>query len=461
MLETLQAPLAQARCDRDGVLFEASEPLAGLQRRCGGEMPGPLAIPELLELVRKVTRFGFRLSRQVHAIDGDNAVKAWVDVEPQFDEADGALSHCLIRVLSWQSTPAPREDEVATARKRSEIDRLLAEFTARLDEDQRLLSVEADAPDLEQAVHEMTAGIGLSWLEFAEIDGKVTGNAPHWRLLDGSTCRLPGSERNWRVRLEPLGAGTTRPSGYILYLSAETVLQEAVTIENASRANEPPASIGRDLAPVLRQPITRIIANAETIRTRLAGPIADEYSDYARDIASAGQHLLALIDDLGDLEVVEAEDFTTTPEAVDLAEIARRAAGILSVRARERGINIVVPQKGETEPATGEFRRVLQILLNLLGNAVRYSPEGSEVWLCLDREEGYARVTVADQGAGLNDEEQDKVFEKFERLGRSGDGGSGLGLYISRKIARVMGGDLTVESAPGQGARFTLSVPVT
>ena len=71
----------------------------------------------------------------------------------------------------------------------------------------------------------------------------------------------------------------------------------------------------------------------------------------------------------------------------------------------------------------------------------------------------HACVTVADQGQGLSDEQQRKVFEKFERLGRSGDGGSGLGLYISRRLARAMNGELTVESAPGQGARFTLTLP--
>ena len=223
------------------------------------------------------------------------------------------------------------------------------------------------------------------------------------------------------------------------------------------------AAIGRDIAPVLRQPIARIIANAETIRTRLAGPLADKYSDYAADIATAGQHLLALIDDLADLEVVEAEQFTTAPDAIDLADVARQAVGILGVRAHERGIAIDAPRHDESLPAIGEFRRVLQVLLNLIGNAIRYSPEGSQIWVRLEgpSELGVktAQVTVADQGQGLSVEQQAKVFDKFERLGRGGDGGSGLGLYISRKLARAMDGELTVESAPGQGARFTLSLP--
>ena len=102
---------------------------------------------------------------------------------------------------------------------------------------------------------------------------------------------------------------------------------------------------------------------------------------------------------------------------------------------------------------------VAQVLLNLLGNAIRYSPEGSGVWLRVEQDGARARVIVADQGQGLDDEQQARVFGKFERLGRSGDGGSGLGLYISRRLAEAMGGSLTVESARGQGARFILDLP--
>ena len=80
------------------------------------------------------------------------------------------------------------------------------------------------------------------------------------------------------------------------------------------------------------------------------------------------------------------------------------------------------------------------------------------MWIRLDREGRRATVTVADQGRGLSDAERSRVFDKFERLGRGGDGGSGLGLYISARLARAMEGELSVESAPGQGARFTLEL---
>ena len=180
---------------------------------------------------------------------------------------------------------------------------------------------------------------------------------------------------------------------------------------------------------------------------------------HAVDLAAAGQHLLALIDDLSDLEIVESDDFVTAPDRIDLGNVARQACGILGVRAREKGIELSAPPNGESQLAIAEFRRVLQVLINLINNAIRYSPEGSQVWVRLDRIGQRAMVTVADQGHGIDEDQQAKIFEKFERLGRSGDGGSGLGLYISRRIARAMDGDLTVESARGQGARFTLSVP--
>jgi len=157
--------------------------------------------------------------------------------------------------------------------------------------------------------------------------------------------------------------------------------------------------------------------------------------------------------------MVEGEDFSPAPDQIDLADVARRAAGILGVRARERGIELDAPKIGEKVPAIGEFRRVLQILLNLVGNAIRYSPEGAAVWIRAEVDEGRARVCVADQGEGLSEDEITRVFAKFERLGRTGDGGSGLGLYISRHLAEAMHGSLTVESAKGQGARFTLELP--
>ena len=448
------ALLARAVSDGDDRLVSADGPLALLQLRCGGDVPGTIAVPALLETVRKSRRYGLKLARSIGAQTGQEAVTAWIEVTPR---EDGELG-CDIVLHHYHAAQLPPEDAKATQQRRSGIDQQMAELTAQLDSGQRLLSVEADAPDLQPQAEAMRQGLGKVWTDFVEVEGNVHRQPLHWRLLDGAGVRLAGSERPWRASLVPLGRPGEEPAGFELGLTSDQPPPQPEPV-SSGQASSTPGMVGRDIAPVLRQPISRIIANAETIRTRLAGPLADEYSDYASDIAAAGQHLLALLDDLSDLEVVEAEDFSTAPDQIDLADVARRAAGILGVRARERGIVLDPPRADETLPAVAEFRRVLQILLNLIGNAVRYSPANSQVWIRLEERDGKACVVVADQGQGMSEDEQGQIFEKFERLGRSGDGGSGLGLYISRRLARAMGGELSVESAPGQGARFTLELP--
>jgi len=447
--------LARAASDADDRLLTAEEPLASLQLRCGGELPGTIAPPELRELVRKARRYGFKLARAVCAQDGTDTVTAWVEVEPLSDGQG-----CELRVLSWHSAPTPVEEPAAAERRRLLTNRHLAELSAQLDAGQRLLAVSCNSAELAEIAQAMEAGLGRVWTDFLPLEDVSHQQPLHWRLLDGARVLVLGSERTWRVALIPYMQPGFDPAGFeLLLLSDEPAPQEALPPAAATVTYNRRSLVGQDLAPVLKQPIARIIANAETIRTRLAGPLPDAYSDYAGEIASAGKLLLELLDDMADLEVVESEGFSTAPDRIDLSEVARQAAGILGVRAREKRIVLEPPQPSEHLHAVAEFRRVLQVLLNLIGNAIRYSPEDSHVWIRLEDAGNRARVIVADQGAGISAEQQAVMFEKYERLGRSGDGGTGLGLYISRRLATAMGGSLSVDSAPGQGARFILEVP--
>lgn len=445
-----------AASDEDDCLVSADEALGRLQMQCGGTLPGKIAIPELLEVVRKARNNRVKMARGIVAQDDGHQIHAWVQVEPK---PEGG---CDIEITDWRTAALPPEDQRGVERFSAELDGVTAELVAWLDTDQRLLAVEGEAPDVRALVREMRGGTGRRWTDFVEVGSNGQRQLLHWRLLDGAAVSVPGSTRSWRVRLRPHEPAGAEPAGFELLLTA----REPAPIDEPTTPASPQAArrglngaIGRDIGPVLRQPVSRIIANAETIRTRLAGPLADEYAGYAADIAAAGQHLLALLNDLGDLEVVEADDFRTEPDLIDLAEVARQAAGILGVRAREKGIAVEAPDQQEALSAIAEFRRVLQVLLNLIGNAIRYSPPNSTIRIELGRGDGRVWVSVADEGPGLSNDDQARVFAKFERLGRSGDGGSGLGLYISRRLARAMGGELSVTSVPGEGARFTLTLP--
>jgi signal transduction histidine kinase len=122
-------------------------------------------------------------------------------------------------------------------------------------------------------------------------------------------------------------------------------------------------------------------------------------------------------------------------------------------------VRIDMPASDETAPALGDHGRVVQILVNLIGNAIAHSPEDSAIWLRAEVLDGRSQLIVADQGDGIAADDQERIFDKFVRLGPGDSSGSGLGLYIARRLARAMGGDIAVDSAPGQGARFKLDLP--
>jgi signal transduction histidine kinase len=217
-------------------------------------------------------------------------------------------------------------------------------------------------------------------------------------------------------------------------------------------ANEPggKASIDPALDQALRSPLARIIEAAEGIVDRADGPLRSDYATYAGDIAAAARHLLSVIRSMVD-QPAEANS------VIDLAALAGDALALVQPQADEGNVSLAL--RGEAAiPVHGDRRGVIQILVNLLGNSVRHSPEGGTVTLELRKSGAMAEASIADQGKGIAPEDQERIFEKFERL--ENGGGAGLGLAIARRLARSMGGEISLVSAPGEGACFTLSLPL-
>ena len=174
-----------------------------------------------------------------------------------------------------------------------------------------------------------------------------------------------------------------------------------------------------------------------------------EYASYGSDIAAAARHLLSVVRSMSD-------DPSDGQRTIDLSGLAAEAVVLVEALAEERNVSIE-PQSTDTLHAKGQEPAVIQILVNLIGNAVRHSPAASTVRLAFDRTPGTASVTVSDEGPGIDPGDQQRIFERFEQIG-SKEGGTGLGLAISRRLARSMGGDVTLDSAAGEGARFTLTL---
>ncbi|WP_156679209.1 sensor histidine kinase [Sphingomonas profundi] len=432
----------RGRVDGQGRLVEADPELLTLHLRAGGQEGGVLAPPQLAALVRLVRRIGIVVSRGVLVADEEGDLDLWVRAQPD----DGGVS---LAIAGWNRRAAVPASADLPAREQ-DFTRADADWTFATDAALRIVSLVPPHSGVstgdpltrlftlqpgEQGALPMLEAVAMQ-RRFADQHATVA--------VSGEQVRLAGA---------PLIDGLGRLAGF----------SGAATIVPAEAAGGPGAvnadAFGERLDAALRGPLDRIVANAETIRAQSEGPLRRDYSAYATDIATAGRHLLALVGDLVDLQAIERPDFTVAPEPIDLADVARRAAGLLGVRAADRGVRIDRPAEDEAAPVHGDFRRVLQILVNLIGNAVRYSPEGGMLWVRCEPGGRTASVVVADQGKGLAAEDQSRIFEKFERVDPSEPGGTGLGLYISRRLARAMGGDITVDSAPGQGARFVLTLP--
>ena len=204
------------------------------------------------------------------------------------------------------------------------------------------------------------------------------------------------------------------------------------------------------LDEVLRSPLDRIIESAERIVERSEGPLRSDYASYGSDIAAAARHLLSVLSAMGD-ESARAQS------AVDLTALVAEAVIMLDSSAEERNVKIET-EGGDSLPARGEERAVIQILVNLIGNAIRHSPDNGRIRLIFARAATNASVSVSDEGPGVPAADQQRIFERFERAHEK-ESGTGLGLAISRRLARSMGGDVTLDSEPGEGARFTLTLP--
>lgn len=203
----------------------------------------------------------------------------------------------------------------------------------------------------------------------------------------------------------------------------------------------------------LRTPLTGIKANAQLMRHRAA------YSERAVDaIVAQADRLERLVEDLLLASLIDADRLDLRPEETDLVAEARAAAESLGTD--ERGIRLEAP--AEPVVVSVDRQRLGQVLANLLTNAIKYSPEGGEIVVRVDRDVDVPRVAVIDQGLGIPREALPRLFDRFYRVagavGRAP--GLGLGLYISRRIMEAHGGRIEVESEPGRGSTFTVVLPL-
>ena len=214
----------------------------------------------------------------------------------------------------------------------------------------------------------------------------------------------------------------------------------------------------------LRTPLNAIIGLTEMLVANAARFGTDKAQEPLRRVNAAGTHLLGLINEVLDLSKIEAGKLELNPEPVNLARLIDEVIGTAGQLAEKNKNRLVVDGAGNLGPLTTDPMRLKQILLNLLSNACKFTKQG-EVALHVRKVvdgHNWIEFAVADSGIGMTAEQQAKLFQDFtqaDSLTARRYGGTGLGLALSRKLARMMGGDVTVTSEPGKGSVFTVRLP--
>ena len=212
----------------------------------------------------------------------------------------------------------------------------------------------------------------------------------------------------------------------------------------------------------LRTPLNSVLGFSEMLADGIYGALPERALAALSKIQTNGRHLLNLINDVLDLSKIEAGQLILSPNDYVMAEIVQSVVASVETQARAKGISLVTSIAPGLPVGFGDERRITQVLLNLVSNAVKFTDEGS-VTIAAAASQGSFKVSVSDSGPGIAPADHERIFNEFQQVDSSSTrekGGTGLGLAISRRIVEMHGGRITVESALGTGSTFLMVIPV-
>ena len=216
-----------------------------------------------------------------------------------------------------------------------------------------------------------------------------------------------------------------------------------------------------EMSHELRTPLNAVVGFSDVMRTRLFGPLPERYAEYAELIHQSGEHLTALIDDVLDLSKIDAERYELRRELMDAREPAEAALRLMRPQAERKGVRLRADLPASPLTANADARALKQIALNLLSNALKFTPPGGEVDLSLRTGGGALELTVSDTGPGISPDDLKRLGAPYAQAeaGREAKG-TGLGLSLVKALAGLHGGDLLLESRLGEGTAATVRLPV-
>jgi PAS domain S-box-containing protein len=320
--------------------------------------------------------------------------------------------------------------------------------------------------------------LGRHFSTFYPPDVAASGHPA--RELEMATREGRYEEEGWRIRkdgsrfwasvvITPLYGERGNLMGYAKVtrdlterrLAQQREVDDARRLAEAEASNRAKTGFLAAMSHELRTPLNAIAGYAQLMQEGVGGDVSDQHRDYLTRIRNSQQHLLGIVNDLLNYSRMEAGGVTYERELVFAHEVVEGVLAMVAPQIERKQLRL---QRGTCPPdiaAIADRLKVEQVVLNLLSNAVKFTPEGGTITVFCDRDEQTVSIAVRDTGPGIPEDKLEAIFDPFVQLGRtltSKHEGAGLGLAISRDLARAMDGDVRVESVEGAGATFTLSL---
>ena len=320
------------------------------------------------------------------------------------------------------------------------------------------LAIKADHPSASAGVRELEMNDGR-WLMISERFTSDGGTV----VTAADMTAIKRQEAQTRQAADTLRAMVTKLETSQAELSLLAKKYE-VAMTRAEAANQAKSEFLANMSHELRTPLNAINGFSEIMAGEMFGPVGDpRYKGYAQDILKSGQHLLSLINDILDMAKIEAGKMTLHYEPVSLTEISEDAIRLMRGKAQDSGLTLTL-QAPDLPEIDADYRGLKQVMLNLISNAVKFTPEGGEITVALSRlGQDRVRIAVTDTGIGIAEEDLARLAQPFEQVeGQHSKTtqGTGLGLSLTKALIELHQGEMLMESEPGAGTTVSFDIPM-